>query len=87
MGIETGVDLARFIETGRFISAALGRDNRSHVGQVGGGPPVPGVLESPPFFITRDVPRRHHPNRRCRTGGEARRSMKGRVNYTSEQLD
>jgi hypothetical protein len=41
MGIETGVDLARFIETGRFISAALGRDNRSRVGQVGGGPPVP----------------------------------------------
>jgi len=41
MGIETGVDLARFIETGRFISAALRRDNRSRVGQVGGGPPVP----------------------------------------------
>jgi hydroxymethylglutaryl-CoA lyase len=41
MGIETGVDLARLIETGRFISAALGRDNRSRVGQAGGGPAVP----------------------------------------------
>jgi HMGL-like len=25
-----------------------------------------GMLEYPPFFITRDVPRRHHPNHRCR---------------------
>ncbi|MDQ3774713.1 MAG: hydroxymethylglutaryl-CoA lyase, partial [Pseudomonadota bacterium] len=41
MGIETGVDLSRLIETGRFISAALGRDNRSRVGHVGGGPPAP----------------------------------------------
>jgi len=41
MGIETGVDLARLIDTGRFISAALGCDNRSRVGQAGGVPPTP----------------------------------------------
>jgi hypothetical protein len=38
-------------------------------------PPVPGVLESPPFFITRDVPRRHHPNRRCRILAERQEDL------------
>lgn len=35
MGIATGVDLPRLIEAGRYISAALGRENRSRVGQAG----------------------------------------------------
>ena len=34
-GIETGIDLERLIEAGRFISAVLGRDNRSRVGVAG----------------------------------------------------
>jgi hydroxymethylglutaryl-CoA lyase len=35
MGIETGIDLERLIAAGRFISAALGRENRSRVGLAG----------------------------------------------------
>ena len=35
MGIETGVDLDRLIETGRFITALLGRHNHSRVGGAG----------------------------------------------------
>ena len=34
-GIDTGINLERLIEAGRFISAALGRDNRSRVGVAG----------------------------------------------------
>lgn len=34
-GIETGVDLDQLIETGRFISAQLGRTNQSRVGIAG----------------------------------------------------
>jgi hydroxymethylglutaryl-CoA lyase len=37
MGIETGVDLQRLIEAGRFITAVLGRENRSRVGRAGAG--------------------------------------------------
>ena len=33
MGISTGVDLDRLIETGRWLSAQLGRDNGSKVGK------------------------------------------------------
>jgi hydroxymethylglutaryl-CoA lyase len=33
MGIETGVDLDRLIDTGRWLSAQLGRDNGSKVGK------------------------------------------------------
>jgi len=36
MGIETGIDLDKLIETGRFISAALGRKNGSKVAQACG---------------------------------------------------
>lgn len=35
MGIETGVDLARLIDCGNRISAALGRTNNSRVGRAG----------------------------------------------------
>ncbi len=43
MGIETGIDLPRLIAAGRFISAALGRENRSRVGQAG----LPGEPAAP----------------------------------------
>ena len=33
MGMPTGVDLGKLIETGRFISAALGRETQSRVGR------------------------------------------------------
>jgi len=33
MGIETGIDLEKLVETGRFISDALGRPNASSVGR------------------------------------------------------
>jgi hydroxymethylglutaryl-CoA lyase len=33
MGIATGVDLDRLIDTGRWLSAQLGRDNGSKVGK------------------------------------------------------
>jgi hydroxymethylglutaryl-CoA lyase len=32
MGIRTGIDLERLIDTGRWISTALGRDTQSRVG-------------------------------------------------------
>lgn len=35
MGIQTGIDLAELIETGNFISRALGRENASRVGRAG----------------------------------------------------
>jgi len=35
MGIGTGVDLAKLIEVGRFISQRLGRENQSRIGRVG----------------------------------------------------
>lgn len=37
-GIDTGLDLDQLIETGRFISAQLGRTNQSRVGIAGGLP-------------------------------------------------
>lgn len=36
-GVNTGIDLDRLIETGRFISAQLGRSNQSRVGVSGKG--------------------------------------------------
>jgi len=33
MGVETGIDLDALVETGRFISQALGRNNESRVGR------------------------------------------------------
>lgn len=33
LGVETGVDLASVVDTGRFISAALGRENASRAGR------------------------------------------------------
>jgi hydroxymethylglutaryl-CoA lyase len=36
MGIETGVDLDKLVETGRWLSAQLARDNGSKVGKVVG---------------------------------------------------
>ncbi len=50
MAIETGVDLPRLIETGRFISAVLGRENRSRVG-------LAGIKGSEPFTDTLSVGR------------------------------
>ena len=35
MGIDTGIDLQKLIETGRWLSARLGRDNGSKVGRAG----------------------------------------------------
>ena len=35
MGIETGVDLERLLEAGRFISAALNRAPASKLGRIG----------------------------------------------------
>jgi len=40
-GVDTGVDLDRLIETGRFISAQLGHANQSRVGIAGGLPYAP----------------------------------------------
>ena len=33
MGVETGVDLPALAETGRWLSAVLGRENGSKVGK------------------------------------------------------
>ncbi|MFN7551420.1 MAG: hydroxymethylglutaryl-CoA lyase [Pseudomonadota bacterium] len=33
MGVETGIDLGRLVETGRWISARLGRETQSRVGR------------------------------------------------------
>lgn len=40
LGIETGVNLDALIETGRWISAELGRSNGSKVGRAGNWPPT-----------------------------------------------